>query len=183
MQPRLVGDLRTRQRFILVRGAVFVPLTLAAAGLLHRWLPPIGAPSDAARALLALRCIGIAAVPLAAVIGWVMFRRLVTGAHNPLLGAEDETLRIHLRVVQNTLEQWALFAAGAGACAATLPAAHLHGLVGATVLFVVGRVWFWWGYLRPANVLARSPGVQITGTVVFGLVGVGAAGAAASFWG
>lgn len=182
MEPGLVGDLRTRQRYIVARGVVFVPLTLAGAALLHQVLPPINATGDAARALLALRCIGIAVLPLAAVIGWVMFRRLLTGAHNPLLGAEDETLRIHLRVLQNTLEQWALFAAGTGACAATLPAQHLHALISATALFLFGRVWFWCGYLRPGDVLARSPGVQITGTVVFGLVGVGAWGALASFW-
>ncbi len=183
MKPGLVGVLRTRQRFILGRGAVFVPLTLAAAALLHLVIPQIDAATDAGRALLALRCIGVAALPLAAVIGWVMWRRLASGAHNPLLGAEDEVLRVHLRVLQNTLEQFALFAAGTGACAATLPAEHLHALVGATLLFLIGRVWFWWGYLTPGNVLGRSPGVQITGTVVFHLVGIGAALSLATFWG
>lgn len=177
MEPGLVGDVSARQRFIVGWSALTVPVTFAAGAALHfAVVPPVAGPIDAgARALLAMRSVGLAILPLAVVIGHVMLYRLVSGAHNPLLGAEDERLRIHLRVLQNTLEQTVLFAAGAGACAATLPAGHLHLLVTAALVFLVGRALFWWGYFRPGNVLGRTPGVQVTAVAVYFLVITGAA--------
>jgi hypothetical protein len=171
------ADLAARQRFIVTTGGTTVLLTLAFATALHLWVvPPLHGPVDAAaRILLAARCLGVAVLPLLVAVFIVMRTRLWGGAHNPLLGEEEERLRIHIRVLHNTLEQFVLFAAGVFACAASVPAEHLHILPIATGLFVLGRAVFWWGYLRPGFVIARAPGVAVTIAVTFPLVIVGAA--------
>src|SRR5262245_48453738 len=125
----LVGDLATRQRFVRARALFFVPATVLAGAVLTRLLPPVPGPVDLpVRVALALQAGSVAALPTAAAIAWVGVRRFRGGAHNPLLGEEDERLRIHIRVLQNHPEQGLLFAAGAGAAALALPAEHLHAL-------------------------------------------------------
>lgn len=170
------GSLRERQAFIVAWSALTIPVTVAVGAALEAWVVPHLVATDAAsRLAIAARSIAVAASPLAAVIATLMVERLVSGAHNPLLGQESVRLRIHARVLQNTLEQWALFAAGAGASALALPERHLHVLTVAALTFVAGRALFWWGYLRPNNTLGRAPGVQVTACASFGLVTYGAA--------
>ncbi|MGE3925659.1 MAG: hypothetical protein AB7G13_22225 [Lautropia sp.] len=57
-----------------------------------------------------MRWLFVAFAPYAAVCLLILYQRFAEGAHNPLLGTESGRLRIHCRVMQNTLEQLVWFA-------------------------------------------------------------------------
>ena len=70
--------------------------------------------------------------------------------------------------MQNTLEQLVMLALPMLVLAVELPAGGLQMLPILAVGFAVARAVYWRGYLRPGNVLGRSPGVQLTFTLTLG---------------
>jgi hypothetical protein len=175
MDTRLVGDAPTRKRFIVGSALWTLPSVVLAMAALDVLLPRIPGPIDmATRLAVAARAVALAALAVAAPVLVVAMRRFMGGAHNPLLGEEDAGLQIHCRVLSNSLEQWALFAAGAGATATFLPEAHLHLVSIDALLFLVARAVFWRGYLKPGDVLGRAPGVAMTFAVTMPFVAYGA---------
>jgi hypothetical protein len=159
-------DLAARKRRIA--GSVFwtVPGTIGLSAAAYALLPPLSTPVDAqaARVHLALRWLAVAALPYVAVCITIMSARFFAGAHNPVVDDEPERLRIHCRVMQNTLEQLVWFAVGLLAVATFVDAQQAKIIPIASVAFVVGRLVFWRGYLQPGT-LGRAPGVQITACV------------------
>ena len=87
--------------------------------------------------------------------------RFFEGAHNPLLGAESQRLKIHCRVMQNTLEQLVWFALCVMAVATYLTPTQARFVPIACVFFALARFVYWFGYLRNGT-LGRAPGVQLT---------------------
>lgn len=84
-------------------------------------------------------------------------------AIDPTTNSEGRFLAISRRVLTNTVEQSLIFALGALAMAAVTPAGQL-GLLGAlTILFVIARVAFWFGYL--ANPVYRYAGFVLTAEI------------------
>ncbi len=157
-----VGDRTARQRFIARSIWLTVPGTLVVVAAAWYLLPAVvGLEAPAARLAYTLRWLFVAMLPYAAVCLTILARRFQEGAHNPLLGEESETLRIHCRVMANTLEQFVWLAVCLLALATLLPAAQMHLVAVASGVFVIARLVYWWGYLR-AGTLGRAPGVQIT---------------------
>jgi uncharacterized membrane protein YecN with MAPEG domain len=157
-----VGDKAARKRFISRSIWLTVPGTLLVVGALYRFLPPLeGMETLAERLALTLRWLFVAMLPYAAVCLTILVQRFFEGAHNPLAGGESEALRIHGRVLGNTLEQLVWLALCLLALATLLEPAQMRIVPIACLFFVFARLVYWWGYLR-SGTLGRAPGVQLT---------------------
>ena len=157
-----IGDKPARQRFIARSIWFTVPGTFLVLGLAYALLPPLqGMDSAVARLLLAVRWLLVAVVPYAAVCLVILSDRFFEGAHDPLAGAESLRLKIHCRVMQNSLEQLAWFALCILPLATMLTGAQAHFIPVACVFFAFARFVYWGGYLRDGT-LGRAPGVQLT---------------------
>jgi uncharacterized membrane protein YecN with MAPEG domain len=158
-------DTRQRQRRILGSTPFTVPGTLLVLGGAYALLPPLtGYDTHVARIVLALRWLVVAMLPYVAVCMHIATARLLEGSHDPTRGDESPRLRIHCRVMQNTLEQLVWFAVCLLAIAPVLSAAEVRLVPIAAVAFAVARSLYWWGYLR-SGTLGRAPGVQATFTL------------------
>ena len=112
-------------------------------------LPPIPeAGGITGRLAFALQCVGAATLfTLLAMVEAIAHERLVTPAFDPLAGRESRRLLVNARVLQSTLEQFVLFAAGLLLLAIHCDTgAALRGVAAATVVWVGTRHVFWIGY-------------------------------------
>lgn len=158
----------TRDRKIVGAGSGILAMLLGL-WLLYSLLP---APSDAAtldgRLGYALRWMPLAALPLFAMIAAVGNARFASEAIDPTLGLEDRKTLINGRVADNTLQQFALFLAGALGLAASLPPEHLQVVGAAAIVFTICRIAFWIGYrIHP---LYRAFGFSSTAYLNLGLL-------------
>ena len=78
---------------------------------------------------------------------------------DPLQGKDPHFVVVTNRVLANTVEQTFQFVLAGVALLALLPAEKLGAIPALSVLFVVARMGFWFGYLRQA--LLRAPGIAI----------------------
>ena len=157
-----VGDKVARQRFIGRTIWFTVPAIYVLLALAYLILPPLqGMEETGARLLLAVRWLLVAMIPYAAVCMTILFARFYEGAHNPLSGGESEHLKIHCRVMQNTLEQLVWFALCVVPMATYLAPAQARLVPIVCTFFALARFVYWWGYLR-SGTLGRAPGVQFT---------------------
>lgn len=162
-QPVL--DKAARKRLLARSIWITVPGTLAAIYVAQRTVPPMsGLDEPVARLMLATRWLLVAMLPYVAVCLTILGIRFFEGAHDPTRGLESNRLKIHCRVMQNTLEQLVWFAVCILAIAPMLAPAEAHFVPIACVVFLVARLVYWWGYLRRGT-LGRAPGVQITFTL------------------
>ena len=139
-----------------------VPGTYLLIGAAYAVLPPLREmEAPGARLALAARWLVVAMIPYAAVCLVILSARFREGAHNPLLGGESERLKIHCRVMQNTLEQLVWFALCVLAVATYLSPAQARLVPVVCTFFAAARFVYWWGYLRNGT-LGRAPGVQLT---------------------
>ena len=139
-----------------------VPGTYGVLAAAYAMVPPLpGLTEPNERLLLALRWLLVAFVPYAAVCLTILYQRYAEGAHNALLGAESERLKVHCRVMQNTLEQLVWFALCVLPLASLLSPGEARLIPILCVFFALARFVCWWGYLR-AGTLGRAPGVQLT---------------------
>ncbi len=162
---KLDPDKPTRQRLIARSIWVTVPGTLVAVGVAYQLVPPLdGLDEPVARLALVTRWLVVAMLPYVAVCLAILTIRFFEGAHDPTRGLESDRLKIHCRVMQNTLEQLVWFAVCVLALAPMLGPAEVHLIPIACVVFLFARLVYWWGYLR-LGTLGRAPGVQITFTL------------------
>jgi len=156
------GDKFARQR--LLRGSLWftVPGTYAVLGVAYAVVPPLaGMTQPSERLILAAQWLIVAFIPYAAACLTILYQRYAEGAHNPLLGGESERLKVHCRVMQNTLEQLLWFALCILPLATFLTSSQARLIPILCVFFALARFVYWWGYLR-GGTLGRSPGVQLT---------------------
>ena len=172
MRGHAIGDRGARQRFLSRSIWYTVPGTAIVVAVLMHVVPPIeGMQAPADRIALALRWLLVALLPYAAVCLTILLRRFTEGAHDPLAGAESESLKIHVRVQVNTLEQFAWLSTCVLALAVLLRPEQMTLVPIACTCFAVARFVYWWGYLR-SGTLGRGPGVQMTFTLNVGLLGM-----------
>jgi len=156
------GDIRVRQRLIRKSLWLTVPGSPAVLGVAYALVPPIAGLAEASdRLIFAARWLLVAFIPYAAVCLTILYQRYAEGTHNPLLGGESERLRIHCRVMQNTLEQLVWFVLCLLPLSTYLSPSQARLIPILCVFFAVARLVYWWGYLRNGT-LGRAPGVQLT---------------------
>ncbi len=151
-----------RRRFIARSIWFTLPGAYALMGAAYALVPPLpGVDEVSQRLLLAVRWLLVAVIPYAAVCLAILYLRYAEGAHNPLVSRESERLRIHCRVMQNTLEQLVWFALCIVPLATYLSPAQARLIPILCVFFAVARFVYWWGYFRDGT-LGRAIGVQLT---------------------
>jgi uncharacterized membrane protein YecN with MAPEG domain len=156
------ADKSARQR--RVRGSLWftVPGTYGGLGAAYALVPPLaGLTEPGERLVFAARWLLVAFIPYAAVCLTILYERFAEGAHNPLLGAESERLKVQCRVMQNTLEQLVWFAFCILPLATLLSSTEARLIPILCVFFALARFVYWRGYLR-SGTLGRAPGVQLT---------------------
>jgi hypothetical protein len=117
---------------------------LVTAALWYALLQLLPSPATLEPFATAIGCAAVAALlTLVAGVEAVAHERLVTPAIDPLAGFETRRMRINQHYLQNTLEQYVVFAAGLLALAAY---ASPRILVIVTIVWVVMRGAFWIGY-------------------------------------
>lgn len=166
----MTDEIRSRQKRILRSTPFTVPGTLLLVGAAYALVPPLrGHETSVDRLLFALRWLVVAMLPYVAVCMHIATARLREGAHDPTRGEESPTLRIHCRVMQNTLEQLVWFAICLLAVAPLLLPSEVRLVPIVAISFAIARALYWWGYLRQGT-LGRAPGVQATFTLNVGLL-------------
>jgi uncharacterized membrane protein YecN with MAPEG domain len=165
-----IGDAKARRRFLGKSIWWTVPGICIAVAAGYALSPPMREVGDpGARLAMAARWLVVALIPYATVCVHILTARFFEGAHDPLAGNESERLKIHCRVMQNTLEQLLWFAICILALATLLEPAQARVVPVLCVAFAVARFVYWWGYLRQGT-LGRAPGVQMTFTLNIALL-------------
>ncbi len=165
------GNKAARQRFIASSIWFTVPGTYLAIWAAYTLLLPLpGMEEPVARLLLAVRWLLVAMLPYAAVCMVIATIRFFEGAHNPLARTESESLAIHCRVMQNTLEQLLWFAICLLVLATYLAPEQARVVPILCTFFALARSIYWWGYFRRGT-LGRAPGVQLTLALNIALLG------------
>ena len=145
-------------------------MALALAGLYLFWPSGPRRPDLGGRLAFALQANALAALPLLLSIMVVGNNRFFTKAIDPTLQKEDAATRINARVVDNTVQQFALFFTATAALSVSLAEPHLPIIPAAAIVFVAARIAFWIGYrIHP---LYRAPGMAATGFLNLGLLAV-----------
>lgn len=138
----------TRDQKIVAVGAGsgVAAMALAMWGLSVLLPVPAGVETLAGRLGYALSWLPLAALPLFLMVAAIGNARFLSDAIDPTRGAEDRKTIINGRVADNTLQQFALFLAGALGLAATLPPARINIVGAAAIVFCACRLLFWIGY-------------------------------------
>jgi len=152
------------QKIVAIGAASGVTAMLAATWLLYALLRP----STVDPLIYALRWQPLAALPLLAMIVAVGNARALGPAIDPTLGNEDAAMKVNIRVLDNTLQQFVLFVAGSMGLAASLDPAQVRVVGAAAIVFVLARIAFWIGYR--INPLYRAPGFAGTAYLNMGLI-------------
>jgi uncharacterized MAPEG superfamily protein len=162
--------MKREQKIVALGAASGIVAMLVGTWGLYRLLPtPDGMTDVGSRIAYALRWIALAAVPLFAMVVAVGNARFASDAIDPLRKAESVKMKIDGRAADNTLQQFALFAAGALGLVASLPSECMQLIGAATIVFVVARLAFWIGYR--VDPLYRAFGFAATAYLNMGLIG------------
>jgi hypothetical protein len=141
-------------------GTGLVTMIVATGGIYQLW--PVNPDlSDVTRRLaFAVQANAFASVPLLLAIAAVANGRFGSEAIDPMARKESTALLINGRVVDNTLQQFVLFAVAAMAISVNASASEMRLLPAAAIVFVVARAVFWIGYR--VHPLYRAPGMAAT---------------------
>lgn len=142
------------QRIVAVGAASGVATMVLLVWVLSTKVIPAPAilDSPADRIAYALRWAVVAVLPLVFMIGAVGNARAMSEAINPTLGKESPAMMIDGRVLDNTLQQFALFLVGMLALSVSLPLGRLSIIGAVAITFVVMRLAFWIGYrIKPVQ--------------------------------
>ena len=137
--------------------------------LLTRYLPqPMIADAVAERLAYALKANTVALVPLFVMFIVIGNSRFLSDAIDPTRRAESRTMDIDGRVADNTLQQNFVFVVASLALSTVVPLQCLQVVWACTIVFVVARCAFWFGYRK--NPLYRAPGMSATAYMNLGMI-------------
>ncbi|WIY54024.1 hypothetical protein O9Z70_05715 [Devosia sp. YIM 151766] len=124
-----------------------------------------GIDTVSSRMIFALKCCCVA-VLFCLVMGVeaVAHERLQSPAFDPLAGHETRRLRVNLRFLQNTLEQFVVFAFGLfGLAAYADDELGMRAVLATTVVWILTRFAFWIGYHHSAAMRGLgAPGMMVS---------------------
>ena len=159
------SDWRAQRRSGMAAIAVSALLGVALWFAVDRLLTPLsGMDALAARMLVALKCCAVAALfCLFGGVEAVAHERLQSAAFDPLAGHETTRLRVNKQYLQNTLEQFVLFAVGLfGLAAYSDTGRTVRAVIATTVVWIAFRFAFWIGYHRSAAARGLgAPGMAV----------------------
>lgn len=157
-----VRGLNQQQQIVFggVISALIFSLAFVLIGYVYVALPLPLLDTAESRLIFTLRCQIFPVLMLFAGIGAVGNGRFLSAAINPLANAESEAMRVHLRYLSNTLEQFVLFCVGSLILSSFLDTDSIKLIPILATLFVFGRIAFWIGYLK--DPLDRAFGMGVT---------------------
>jgi hypothetical protein len=159
-------DWREQRKAGMAAIAVSALVGLALWFAVDRLLPPLaGMDGLAARMPVALKCCALAALfCLFGGVEAVAHERLQSAAFDPLAGHETTRLRVNKQYLQNTLEQFVLFAVGLfGLAAYSDSGGEMRAVIATTVVWIAFRFAFWIGYHRSAAMRGMgAPGMAVS---------------------
>ncbi len=156
-----------------IAGSMLVTALLWLAIL---WFGPViqGVDTMGDRMVFALKCCCVA-VLFCLVMGVeaVAHERLQSPAFDPLAGYETRRLRVNLRYLQNTLEQFTVFAfALFGLAAYGDTELGLRAVLATAIVWMLTRFAFWLGYHRSAAMRGLgAPGMMVSILALLYVVG------------
>jgi hypothetical protein len=181
------ADFTRQRRTGMLWIAASAPVAIAVWLAIDRFAPPLsGMESLAARMVLTIKLSALAVLfCLVTGVEAVAHERLVSPAFDPLSGFETRRLRVNQRYLRNTLEQTVVFIAGLfGLAAYASSGAAMRAVVATTVVWILARFAFWFGYHRSAAMRGLgAPGMLMSMLVLLYVAGrfghevAGAAGA------
>jgi uncharacterized MAPEG superfamily protein len=165
--------MKKEQKIVAGGAASGVATMIAAVVGLSAAMPGVAVDADAGERLAyAVKWIALAAAPLFFAIASIGNARFKSEAIDPTARKESPEMIINGRVVDNTLQQYALFTAAALAVAASSRGDQLGIIAAASLVFVAARIAFWIGYrIHP---LYRAFGMAGTSYLCVLLFGVAA---------
>ena len=119
---------------LVILGYKFLPLSIPAL------------PSTADRLAFTLRWQVLPLVTLFAAVLNVALRRYNSRASDPLSGKDQHIVKLPIQFLQNTLEQMVLHVIGQLILTTYLDTEHMKVIPLLAIIFVIGRVTFWFGY-------------------------------------
>jgi hypothetical protein len=159
-------DWRVQRKAGMAAIAVSALAGLALWFAIDRWLPPLAGMEDvSARMLVALKCCAIAALfCLFGGVEAIAHERLQSAAFDPLAGHETARLRVNKQYLQNTLEQFVLFAVGLfGLAAYSDSGGAMRAVIATTAVWIAFRFAFWIGYHKSAAMRGLgAPGMAVS---------------------
>jgi len=120
------------------------------------------------RLAFTLRLNVIAVLPLFIAVAAVGNARFLSKAIDPLRHAEDKTMEINGRVVDNTLQQNFVFFMGTLALSTFLSSETIKLIPALVAVFILARIVFWVGYR--IDPLYRAPGMAATSYMNVGIL-------------
>ena len=162
-------DWREQRKSGMVAIAVSALAGVALWFAIDRLLPPLAGMEDlSARMLVALKCCAPAALfCLFGGVEAVAHERLQSAAFDPLAGHETMRLRINKQYLQNTLEQFVLFAVGLfGLAAYSETGGAMRAVIATTAVWIAFRYAFWIGYHRSAAMRGMGAPGMVVGLLV-----------------
>jgi hypothetical protein len=158
-----------RQKQLLILGGMIAAVIAGVIVVFFvHWGAPDAPPADAGERLaFAMRWMLVPGLSLFAGVGVIANRRFfLEKAIDGERRVDDAAFEINLRYNQNTLEQLALAAVAWSGLVLVLPVEEIGVVARMAVLFGVGRLAFWIGYLYAP--WARAFGMGLTAYPTFG---------------
>lgn len=160
--------MRREQKVVAVGAASGVAGMALSVWALTLVLPPPGIETVAERLAYALQINVVALVPFFAMLITIGNSRFLSDAIDPTLRAETALQQIDGRVADNTLQQNFVFAIASLALSTVVDGRHLQVIWACTIVFMVARLLFWFGYrMHP---LLRAPGMSATAYLNLGMI-------------
>ena len=160
--------MRSEQKTVAIGAATGIVSMILLVWLLTTVLPMPDAATMVDRFVLVLQLNVIAVIPLFLMLIWVGNSRFLSDAIDPTLHRETAQQEVTGRVADNTLQQNFVFLIATLALSTVLPDDRLQILTAVTIVFVLARFVFWFGYR--VHPLYRAPGMSATAYMNLGMI-------------